>query len=64
MDKKITKQEKIELEILAIQLWWEKFGKSGLSEEKHRLYMCEKLNILQEELNNLQKSALNKPSWV
>ena len=61
MDKKITKQEKIELEILAIQLWWEKCYDA---EEKHRLYMSEKLNTLQEELNNLQKSALNKPSWV
>jgi hypothetical protein len=51
----ITKEEKIELEFMAILLWWEKFGKTGLSEEKHRLYMCERLDKLKEELHNLQK---------
>jgi hypothetical protein len=46
----MKKTEKLELEIMAIQLWWQSFGKTGLSEEKHRLYMSEKLNILKEEL--------------
>jgi hypothetical protein len=48
----MKKEEKIELELMAILLWWEKFGKTGLSEEKHRLYMCERL----DELNKLKKN--------
>jgi hypothetical protein len=60
----MKKEEKIELEILAINLWWEKFGKTGLSEEKHRLYMCEKLDKLKQELNRIQKLELCKNTWI
>jgi hypothetical protein len=58
--KEIKKSEKLELEIMAIQLWWQSFGKTGLSEEKHRLYMTEKLVTLKEELDNIQN---RKQSW-
>lgn len=57
---KMKKTEKLELEIMAIQLWWQSFGKTGLSEEKHRLYMSEKLITLKQELDNLQN---RKQSW-
>jgi hypothetical protein len=52
---KMKKEEKIELELMAILLWWEKFGKTGLSEEKHRLYMCERLDELNKLKEKLQK---------
>jgi len=52
---KMKKEEKIELEIMSILLWWEKFGKTGLSEEKHRLYMCERLDELHKMKEELQK---------
>jgi len=52
---KMKKIEKIELELMAILLWWEKFGKTGLSEEKHRLYMCERLDELNKLKEELQK---------
>jgi hypothetical protein len=51
----MKKEEKIELELMAILLWWEKFGKTGLSEEKHRLYMCERLDELNKLKEKLQK---------
>jgi hypothetical protein len=51
----MKKTEKLELDIIAFQLWWQTFGETNLSDEKQRLYMSEKLNKLKEELNNLEK---------
>ena len=46
----MKKTEKLELEIIAIELWWKTFAETNLSDEKQRLYMSEKLNKLKEEL--------------
>lgn len=46
---------KLELEIMAVELWWRTFGMPGMSSETDRLHMSEVLNRLKEKMNKLSK---------
>jgi hypothetical protein len=50
----MTKANKLELEIMAIMLWWQNFGHVGMSSDSDRVYMGGKLKKLKDELNNLK----------
>jgi hypothetical protein len=50
----MKKARKIELEILAIELWFQNFGVAGFSSDADRVYMSTKLNKLKNELKNLK----------
>jgi hypothetical protein len=50
----MKKARKIELEILAIELWFQNFGVAGFSSDADRVYMSTKLNKLKNELNNIK----------
>jgi hypothetical protein len=45
----MTKREKLELEIMAIRLWFQTFGLPNMSSDADRVYMSSKLNKLLNE---------------
>jgi hypothetical protein len=50
----MTKSAKIELEIIAIKLWFQTFSDTNLCDDSQRNYMSKKLLKLTNELNNLK----------
>lgn len=51
----MTKKRKLELEIVAVQLWFRTFGMSGMSSEADQLHMSTVLNKLLNKLDTLNK---------
>ena len=56
--KNLSKEEKLELELMAIKLWFQTFGKPNMSSDRDQVYMSKKLNELQEKLNILKNTKL------
>jgi hypothetical protein len=50
----MSKARKIEIEIIAIELWFQTFGMPNMSSDSDRAYMGGKLNKLKTELSNLK----------
>lgn len=48
----MTKKKKLELEIMAVRLWFQTFGKSGMSSEAEQIHMCTVLNRLNTKLES------------
>jgi hypothetical protein len=51
----MNKKRKLELEIMAVQLWFKTFGYNGMSSEKERIHMCTVLNRLNNRLSKIKK---------
>jgi len=47
----MTKIQKLELEILAIKLWFQTFSDTNLCDDSQRNHMSKKLNKLKDELS-------------
>jgi hypothetical protein len=47
----MKKIEKLQLELMAIKLWFQAFGMPNMSSDNDRAYMSKKLNKLQDELS-------------
>lgn len=47
----MSKARKIEIEIVAIELWFQSFGMPNMSSDNDRAYMSKKLNKLKDELS-------------
>jgi hypothetical protein len=60
----MNKIEKLKLEIMAIQLWFQSFGMPNMSSDNDRVYMSKKLNKLKKDLNNTEYfSLLKSKQW-
>lgn len=46
----MTKKKKLELEIMAVQLWFKTFGPRNMSSESEQLHMSVVLNKLRDKL--------------
>lgn len=46
----MTKKKELELQLVAVELWWQTFGKPGMSDFLERLYMSKLLNELNEKI--------------
>ena len=53
MRKTLTKKQKLELELMAIKLWWQTFGKPSMSSDNDKIYMSVKLNEVTHKLIKL-----------
>lgn len=49
----MTKKQKLELEIMAVKLWFQNFGMPNMSSEKQRVYMSSLLNKLQDKFSKV-----------
>lgn len=58
----MKKMRKLELEIMAVELWWNTFGKPGMSSEADRIHMSKVLFHLKVKMNSevLKMNKLNK----
>jgi hypothetical protein len=60
----MKKVQKIELELMAIKLWFQSFGMPNMSSDNDRAYMSKKLNKLKKDLNNTEYfSLLKSKQW-
>lgn len=50
----MTKKKKLELEIMAVQLWFKTFGPRNMSSESEQLHMSVVLNKLRDKLAKLK----------
>ena len=49
----MSKKEKLELDIMAIRLWFQSFGLPNMSSDSERVYMSSRLNkLLNEQLKS------------
>ena len=53
MRKTLTKKQKLELELMAIKLWFQAFGKPSMSSDNDKVYMSRKLNEYTDKLIKL-----------
>jgi hypothetical protein len=53
MRKTLTKKQKLELELMAIKLWFQAFGKPSMSSDNDKVYMSGKLNEYTDKLIKL-----------
>ena len=51
----MNKKKKLELEIMAVQLWFKTFGTPCMSSEKERIHMSTVLNKLNTKLETIKK---------
>lgn len=57
----MTKKKKLELEIMAVQLWFRTFGPRNMSSEAEQLHMSVVLNKLKDKLSkcNMKKKSVD-----
>jgi hypothetical protein len=59
MRKTLTKKQKLELELMAIKLWFQAFGKPSMSSDNDKVYMSGKLNEYTDKINKLVTDPLS-----